>query len=151
MTELVPENLWNDYCQTRVLFNLNSLQYRLLPSESGDNTWPWSNDITNVFILSATHPRSKQSTDDEIVRLNQHMAISLDELSLNYMMCIGKPARDDWPEEESFLITNATESTIIKLCQDFDQNAYFHWTKDFWSVKGIFAPQTYFTNWILEN
>ena len=151
MTELIPENLWNDYCQTRVLFNLNSLQYRLLPSESGDNTWPWSNDITNVFILSAIHPRSKQSTDDEIVRLNQHMANSLDELSLNYMMCIGKPARDDWPEEESFLITNATESTIIKSCQDFDQNAYFHWTKDFWSVKGIFAPQTYFTNWILEN
>ena len=151
MTELIPENLWSDYCQTRLLFVLNSQHYRLLPSESGDNTWPWSNDITDVFILSAIHPRSKQSTDDEIVRLNQQMANSLDELSLNYMMCIGKPARDDWPEEESFLITNATESTIIKRCQDFDQNAYFHWTKDFWSVKGIFAPQTYFTNWILEN
>lgn len=151
MTELIPANLWEDYSQTRLLFSLNNHNYRLIPNESGDNSWPWHDDTTDIFILSAIHPRSEQSTDEEIVLLQQRMVDTLNILSLNYMTCIGKPAQDGWPEEESFLLTNADEATIIKLCQDFDQNAYFHWTKEFWSVKGVFALQTYFTNWSLEN
>ena len=150
MTEQIPEELWDDYCQTRLLFSLNQQTYRLLPNAPGNSLWPWSDEVKDVFIMSAIHPRSKQSTDEEIPQLNQRMVSTLNALSLNYMMCIGKPARDDWPEEESFLITNANESLLIKLCQDFNQNAYFHWTQEFWSVQGVFAQQTYFTNWELE-
>lgn len=150
MNDLIPANLWEDYCQTRVLFSIDQQKYRLLPHERGESSWPWSDDFTDVFILSAIHPRSKQSSDEEIVTLNQKMVDTLTELSLNYMMCIGKPARDDWPEEESFLITNANESILMKLCKDFNQNAFFHWTKEFWSVQGVFAEQTHFTYWELE-
>ena len=151
MTNLIDEMTWDHYCQTRLLFSLKNHNCRLIPNESGNNSWPWHDDITDIFILSAIHPRSQQSTDEEIVPLQQRMVEILNNLSLNYMNCIGKPAQDGWPEEESFLLTDADEETIIKLCKEFDQNAYFHWNKEFWSVKGVFAEQTYFTNWSLEN
>lgn len=150
MTELIPADLWDDYCQTRLLFTVSHQRYRLIPNQIGDNPWPWSNDIKDVYVISAIHPRSKQSTVEEIPELNQRMVETLNNLNVNYRSCIGEPSQDDWPEEESFLITNVNESIINELCREFDQNAYFHWTKDFWSVKGIFAPQTHSTNWTLE-
>jgi len=150
MTDFLPEELWRDYSETRLLFTASNKQYCLTANKSGDNNWPWESDIKEIFIISAIHPRSNQSTDEEIVELEEKMNVRLNTLDLTYIRCTGKPAHDDWPEEESFMIFSATEKDIVSLCREFDQNAYFHWTKEFWAIKGVFTSQTTFTNWTLE-
>jgi hypothetical protein len=150
MTDFLPEDLWRDYSETRLLFTASNKQYCLTANKSGDNNWPWEIDIQEIFIISAIHPRSNQSTDEEIVELEEKMKERLNTLDLTYIRCTGKPAHDDWPEEESFMISSATEKDIVSLCREFDQNAYFHWTKEFWAIKGVFTSQTTCTNWTLE-
>jgi hypothetical protein len=150
MTDFISDDLWRDYSETRVLFSTRNAHYRLTADNNGDNSWPWESDIKEIFIISAIHPRSHQSTPAEIVELEKKMKERLNALQYEYIRCIGKPAHDDWPEEESFMIFSATEKDIVSLCREFDQNAYFHWTKEFWAIKGVFTSQTTCTNWTLE-
>jgi hypothetical protein len=150
MTDFISEDLWRDYLETRVLFSTSNSHYRLTADINGDNTWPWESDIKEIFIISAIHPRSHPSTPLEIVELEKKMKARLNALQFSYIRCIGKPAHDDWPEEESFMIFNASEVTIISLSREFDQNAYFHWTREFWAIKAVFSSQATSTNWTLE-
>ncbi|MFZ9309447.1 MAG: DUF3293 domain-containing protein [Candidatus Nanopelagicales bacterium] len=150
MTDFIREDLWRDYVETRLLFSTSNTQYRLRADINGDNIWPWKSDIKEIFIISAIHPRSAQSTTEEIVELEKNMQERLNTLQLSYIRCIGKPAHENWPEEESYMIFSAKDEDIVSLCQAFDQNAYFHWTRDFWAIKGAFTSQATITNWILE-
>lgn len=150
MTDFISEDLWRDYSETRVLFSTSDSHYRLTADNNGDNTWPWKSDIKEIFIISAIHPRSHPSTPPEIVELEKKMKERLNALQYEYIRCIGKPAHDDWPEEESFMIFNASEKTIVSLSEEYNQNAYFHWTRDFWAVKAVFSSQKTGTNWNLE-
>lgn len=148
MTNQIPDEVWAPYTQTHLLFEHNSTKHRLVPDSEGNSLWPWEDAIEEIFIISAIHPRSKQSSDSEIAKLNTAMTQQLNELGYDFISCIGTSPTGDW-QESSFLITNAEESDIVALCFAFDQNAYFHWTSEEWSVNGVFSDQRFSSAWHL--
>ncbi|MEN9923655.1 MAG: hypothetical protein RIS09_1169 [Actinomycetota bacterium] len=148
MTREIPEDLWQAYCTTNLIFHVNNKSLRLMPADAGTNQWPWPATIGQIVIISAINPFSEPSEANEIPVLQASMQRELERLNYTFLQCTGTDQSNEW-QEESFLVLNPDEEHISRLCHDFQQYAYFLWTKDSWSVKSVVSSQVFRTNWNL--
>ncbi|MEN9923388.1 MAG: hypothetical protein RIS09_902 [Actinomycetota bacterium] len=148
MSSEIPEDLWQAYCNTDLIFHIDGKGFRLIPDNNGDNQWPWPATIEQIAIISAINPFSEPSGSNEIPVLQASMQTELENLNYTFLQCIGTDPSNEW-QEESFLVLNPDEVHLSRLCHDFKQYAYFLWTKDSWSVKSVVSSKVFRTNWNL--
>ena len=146
---MIEQVLWDAYCSTHLKYtDEHHNDFHVVPTVSKSDTWPWGDEVPEIFIISAANPYSEKLSDEANLKYERRLKADLTKAGFKYHLCQGQSTDGRWVER-SLMVINAPLPVIKQLGDEYLQNAIFRWTPHSWECISLVSDQHFVTGWTM--